>query len=111
MRTAQEVFDHHWDAVMAGDMDRLLSDYADDALFVRPGKTAQGHAEITRFFEEIGGALDGFAIEQVSVTTSEPIVMLEWRGSHADGRSASGTDTFVIEDDKIRHQSLAFGVS
>ena len=78
---------------------------------MRPGKTAQGHAEITRFFEEIGGTLDGFAIEQVSVTTSEPIVMLEWRGSHADGRSASGTDTFVIEDDKIRHQSLAFGVS
>ena len=61
MRTAQEVFDHHWDAVMAGDMDRLLSDYADDALFVRPGKTAQGHAEITRFFEDIGGALDGFS--------------------------------------------------
>ena len=81
MRTAQEVFDDHWDAVMSGDMDRLLSDYADDALFVRPGQVAQGHAEITAFFEDIGGALDGFSVEQVSVTTAEPIVVLEWQGS------------------------------
>ena len=110
MRTAQEVFDHHWDAVMAGDMDRLLSDYADDALFVRPGQVAQGHAEITEFFMDIGGALDGFSIEQVSVTTAEPIVVLEWRGSHDDGRSASGTDSFVITGDKIRLQTLVFSV-
>ena len=111
MRTAQEVFDDHWDAVMSGDMDRLLSDYADDALFVRPGQVAQGHAEITAFFEDIGGSLDGFSVEQVSVTTAEPIVVLEWQGSHADGRSASGTDAFIIEDDKIRHQTLVFSVS
>ena len=111
MRTAQEVFDHHWDAVMAGDMDRLLSDYADDALFVRPGMTAQGHAEITEFFMEIGVALNGFSVEQVSVTTDEPIVVLEWRGSHADGRSASGTDSFVITDGKIQYQTLVFSVS
>ena len=110
MRTAQEVFDDHWDAVMSGDMDRLLSDYADDALFVRPGQVAQGHAEITEFFMEIGGALDGFSVEQVSVTTAEPVVVLEWQGSNADGRSASGTDSFIIEDDKIRHQTLVFSV-
>ena len=51
---------------------------------------------------DIGGALDGFAVEQVSVTTAEPIVVLEWQGGHADGRRASGTDTFIIEDDKIQ---------
>ena len=64
MRTAQEVFDHHWDAVMAGDMDRLLSDYADDALFVRPGQVAQGHAEITRFFEDIGDPRNARIVDQ-----------------------------------------------
>ena len=45
------------------------------------------------------------------MTTSDPVVLLEWQGSHADGRSASGTDSFIIQDDKIQHQTLVFGVS
>jgi ketosteroid isomerase-like protein len=33
-RTPQEVFQHHAEALVAGDMDGIVSDYSDDAVFV-----------------------------------------------------------------------------
>ncbi len=112
MRTAREVFDHHWDTLMSGDMEGVLSDYTEDATFIRSGgRIATGHPGIEQVFAEIGEDLDGFAFEQVSVTGNESILLLEWQGKHADGRVANGSDTFVIQDGKIRHQSLAYWVS
>jgi ketosteroid isomerase-like protein len=32
-RTAQNVFKHHAEAMVGGDLDDIVSDYADDALF------------------------------------------------------------------------------
>ena len=33
MRDARQVYDDHWASICAGDMDRVLADYADDAAF------------------------------------------------------------------------------
>ena len=112
MRTARKVFDDHWDALMAGDMDGVLSDYAEDATFIRPGgRIGSGHDYISQVFAEIGASLDGFAFEQVSVTDDGAVVLLEWRGVHEDGRVANGSDTFVIQDGTIRQQTLAYWVA
>ena len=97
---------------MAGEMDRVLSDYADDATFIRTGgNVGTGHTEIDQVFGEIGEALEGFDFEQVSVTDDGSVLLLVWQGRHADGRVANGSDTFVIQDGKIRQQTLAYWVS
>ena len=64
MRSSRQVFDDHWDSILAGDMDRILSDYASDAVFVTPGRVARGHAGVQSVFEGIGADLGEMAFNQ-----------------------------------------------
>ena|SRR3712207_1888524 len=41
-RTAQEVFQHHAEALGAEDIDAIVSDYADDAIFMTPEGVLRG---------------------------------------------------------------------
>ena len=54
-RTPQEIFEHHATALMAGDIDGIVEDYADDALFItsggvraRQGRRARGVHDAAR---------------------------------------------------------------
>ena len=40
VRTPQEVFQHHGEALMAGDMDGIVADYAHDAVFITAERSA-----------------------------------------------------------------------
>jgi hypothetical protein len=44
-RTPQEVFQHHAEALGAGDLDEIVADYADDAVFITPAAVLRGRAE------------------------------------------------------------------
>ena len=111
MRSARQVFDDHWDAILSGDMDRILADYAPDAVFVQPGAVARGHAGIQAVFEGIGANVGEMAVSQDSVTVGDSMVLLEWSGHGAGGRRASGVDSFYIEDGFIRYQTLSYSVN
>lgn len=41
-RTPQQVFEHHGEALMAEDLDAIVSDYAEDALFITPAGVKHG---------------------------------------------------------------------
>ena len=111
MRDARQVYDDHWASICAGDMDRVLADYADDAAFMRPNAVARGHAEIRGVFNELGDQLAGFDLAQESVTVDGPLVLFEWSGRNPDGRTAQGADSFYITDDRIRLQTLSYSIS
>ena len=111
MRDARQVFDDHWNAILSGDMDRILADYAPDAVFVQPGAVARGHAGIQGVFDGIGGNVGEMSFSQDSLTVGDSMVLLKWSGRGAGGRSASGVDSFYIEDGFIQYQTLSYSVS
>ena len=39
-RTPQEVFQHHVEALGAGDLDGIVEDYSDDAVFITPAASS-----------------------------------------------------------------------
>ena len=39
-RSPQEVFHHHAEVLIAGDIDGIVSDYSDDAVFITPAGTS-----------------------------------------------------------------------
>ena len=41
-RTPQEVFQHHAQALGAGDLDEIVADYTDDAVFITPAGVQRG---------------------------------------------------------------------
>ncbi|HEY0409626.1 MAG TPA: nuclear transport factor 2 family protein, partial [Candidatus Dormibacteraeota bacterium] len=41
-RTPQEVFQHHAEALIGGDLEGIVADYADDAVFITPAGVKRG---------------------------------------------------------------------
>jgi hypothetical protein len=35
-RTPKEIFQHHGEALVAGDLDGIMADYADDSVYITP---------------------------------------------------------------------------
>jgi ketosteroid isomerase-like protein len=48
-RTPQEVFRHHGEALGAGDLDGIVDDYADEAIFITPAGVERGKDGIDTF--------------------------------------------------------------
>lgn len=110
MANPEAVFQRHWDAVQSGDFDLIAADYAADARLMQPNQVHIGHAGCRAFFEALFADLAGFAARQESVTVKGDAVLLTWSGSHEDGRTAEGVDTFVISDDLIHVQTLVYRI-
>jgi ketosteroid isomerase-like protein len=49
-RTPEEVFAHHAQALGAEDLDGILADYADDAVFITPAGVKRGQGGIREAF-------------------------------------------------------------
>ncbi len=111
MRNPRQVFDDHWASILSGGIIQILADYARDAVFVTPGRVARGHAEIQSVFDGIGDDLGEMALNRESVTAGDSMILFEWSGKAADGRTARGTDTFYIEDGLIQYQTLTYSVT
>ena len=48
-RSPQEVFQHHAEALGAGDLDGIVEDYSDDAVFITPDGIKRGKGGIDTF--------------------------------------------------------------
>ncbi len=52
-RTPEEVFAHHAQSLGAGDLDGIVADYADDAIFITPAGTRRGKDGIRAAFTQM----------------------------------------------------------
>ena len=95
------ILDHHTEMLDAGDVDGLMEDYAEDAVFI----------------SNLGGVVSGLdAIRGIFAATSGGIAGLEPGVEYVDGDVAYitwtadgipfGTDTFVIREGKIAVQTV-----
>lgn len=95
------VLDHHTEALDAGDLDAVMSDYTEDSLFISNlGGVLKGLEAIRAVFAMTVGGMAGFeaGLEHVD----GEIAFVTWK---ADG-IALGTDTFVVRDGKVAAQTV-----
>ena len=88
-------------------MTAILSDYADDALFLSEEKTYHGLREIGKFFEDFIASLPPRAIDQFRLRTLRAVgevAYITWSAGH---ELPLGTDTFLVRDGKIVSQTFA----
>ena len=52
-RTPQEIFQHHAGALIAGDIDEIVTDYADDAVFITPEGVLHGKDGVRQGFTKL----------------------------------------------------------
>lgn len=107
-RTPQEVFQHHAEALGAEDLDGIVSDYTEDALFITPEGVLRGQDGVRQGFEKLLGDVPGAEWELPTQIYEDDVLLLEWKATSQAARVDDGIDTFVFRDGLIRVQTLRY---
>jgi ketosteroid isomerase-like protein len=108
--TATQVFDHHIDALVKGDLDELVSDYTESSVVIAGEQVAKGPKAIREFF---AGFLSGlmkpgtYKLELDVRHIEGDIVYVLWHAHCQPADVVFAGDTFVIRDGKIAVQTVA----
>jgi ketosteroid isomerase-like protein len=107
-RTPQEIFEHHGAALMAEDLDGIVSDYADDAVFITPDGVLRGKDGVREGFVKLIGDLPGASWELPTLIFEGDVLLLEWKAESEKAKADDGIDTFVFRDGLIRVQTVRY---
>jgi SnoaL-like domain len=107
-RTPQEVFRHHGEVLMAEDLDGIVSDYTDDALFITPDGVLRGKEGVREGFVKLLGDVPGASWDLPTQIFEDDILLLEWKAESEKVKVEDGIDTFVFRDGLIRVQTVRY---
>jgi ketosteroid isomerase-like protein len=107
-RTPEEVFAHHAQALGAGDLDEIVADYADDAVFITPAGVRRGKDGVRAGFTQLLADVPNAKWELPTQLYEGDILFLEWTADSAATRVEDGIDTFVFRDGLIRVQTVRY---
>jgi hypothetical protein len=107
-RTPQEVFQHHAEALGAEDLDGIVSDYADDALFITPDGVRRGKDGVRDGFVKLLSDLPGASWELPTQIYEDDVLLLEWKAESDKTKADDGIDTFIFRDGLIRVQTVRY---
>jgi hypothetical protein len=107
-RTPQEVFQHHAEALGAEDLEGIVSDYADDAVFITPDGVRRGKDGVREGFVKLLGDVPGASWELPTQIYEDDVLFLEWKASSSAARVEDGIDTFIFRDGLIRLQTVRY---
>ncbi|MCW3007087.1 MAG: Polyketide cyclase, partial [Solirubrobacterales bacterium] len=78
-RTPQEVFAHHGEVLMAEDLDGIVSDYSEDAVFITPSGVLRGREGVRAGFVKLLGDIPGATWELPTLLFEDDVLLLEWK--------------------------------
>ena len=109
-RSPQQVFQHHAEALGAGDLDGIVEDYTDDAVFITPAGVKRGKDGIREAFTQLLADVPNAAWELKTQTFEDDVLFLEWTAVSAATKVEDGIDTFIFRDGMIRLQTVRYTV-
>ena len=109
-RTPEEVFAHHAQALGAGDLDEIVADYADDAVFITPAGVLRGKEGVREGFVQLLADVPDAAWEVPTQIYEGDVLFIEWKADAAKTRVDDGIDTFIFRDGMIRLQTVRYSV-
>ena len=107
-RTPQEIFAHHAEALMSGDVDGVVSDYADDAVFITAKGVLRGKDGVRKAFTDLLADLPDAAWDVPIQVYEGDVLYIEWSAVAAESQATDGVDTFVFGDGAIRVQTVRY---
>jgi len=104
LKTPEQVVKHHWDAFSHRDLEAVLSDYAEDAVFIAPNQTVQGKAALRQMFAKYFSAATPLMSPpsfDVKITADGDVGYEHWVSNASRPGALEGTDAFVVRHGKI----------
>ena len=77
-RSPQEVFNHHAQALGAEDLEEIVADYSDDAIFITPAGVLRGKDGIRQAFTKLLGEIPQATWDLKTTIYEDGILFLEW---------------------------------
>ena len=107
-RTTEAVFQHHVRALGAGDLDEIVADYTDDAVFIKPAGVKRGKDGVREGFTQLLADVPNAAWSLKTQIYEDDALFLEWSADAGATRVDDGIDTFIFRDGLIRLQTLRY---
>ncbi|GAA1272238.1 nuclear transport factor 2 family protein [Pseudonocardia aurantiaca] len=107
-RTPQEIFEHHAGALIAGDVEEIVADYTEDAVFITPSGVKRGKDGVREGFVKLLADLPDADWSVPTQIFEGDILFIEWSAVSATTQAMDGIDTFVFTDDGIRAQTVRY---
>lgn len=107
-RTPQEIFEHHATALVAGDIEEIVADYTDDALFITPDGVRRGKDGVREGFRKLLSDLPAAEWSVPTQVFEGDILFIEWSAVSERSKALDGIDTFVFAGDGIRVQTVRY---
>jgi ketosteroid isomerase-like protein len=107
-RTPQEIFQHHAGALIAGDIDEIVADYADDAVFITPNGVLRGKDGVREAFTKLLSDLPNAEWAVPTQIFEGDILFIEWNAVAKDTKALDGIDTFRFRGDEIVVQTVRY---
>ena len=109
IRTTEEVFKSHREAVENLDFEQLAGDYAEDAILVTiDGSFTGREAILAGFFQPIMAQFPDMKITFEKVAYEDDLCLLQWSAESSAMTCPRGTAVFLIQDGLIRRQGEWF---
>jgi ketosteroid isomerase-like protein len=109
-RTPEEIFQHHAEALIAGDLDEIVADYADDAVFITPGGVQRGKEGVRAAFTQLLADVPNADWAVPTQIYEGDVLFIEWTADAEKTRVEDGIDTFVFRGDLIRVQTVRYSL-
>jgi len=93
---------------MAGDVDGIVSDYADDAVFITPEGVLRGKDGVRQGFVKLLEDLPSAEWQLPTMLFEDDVLLLEWKAESATTKADDGIDTFIFQDGLIRVQTVRY---
>ena len=110
-RSPEEVFDHHAQALGAGDLEGIVSDYSEDAILISQGDTYRGRDGVREVFTRLLSDVPQASWQLPTMVFADDVMYLEWRAQSGDRHIDDGIDTVVFREGQIRVQTIRYSVS
>ena len=107
-RTPEEIFQHHAESLGAGDLDEIVADYSDEAVFITPAGVRRGKDGIREAFTQLLADVPNADWTLPTVTYEGDVLFLEWTATAATTKVEDGIDTFIFSDGLIRLQTVRY---
>jgi ketosteroid isomerase-like protein len=107
-RTPQEVFQHHAEVLIAGDLEGIVSDYSDDAVLITPAGVLRGKEGVREGFTTLLADVPNAQWDVPTQIFEGDVLFIEWTAKAASSRVEDGVDTFIFRDGQIVLQTVRY---
>src|SRR3954451_10261221 len=107
-RSPQDVFQHHAEVLIAGDLEGIVEDYADDAVFISPAGVLRGKDGIRQAFTKLLEDVPSADWQGPTQVFEGDVLFIEWSARAEKTFVEDGIDTFVFRDGEIVVQTVRY---